>query len=100
MTRTWVPARRGYGHGMERDSKTEQQGDFKNALPWEVDDHPDSGMPRQLRTQADKEDPLSRPEADALGITPTPEVVYADTDEDENRDDVRDAHRADPDEHV
>ena len=66
--------------------------DFKNALPQEVDDHPDSGMPRQLRTQADKDDPLSRREADVAGISPTPEVVYGESDEDQNRDDQRDAH--------
>ena len=53
---------------MERETRhLEQQGDYKNALPSEVDDHPDSGMPRQLRTQADDE---------------------------------RDAHHAEPDEHV
>ncbi len=81
---------------MDRDD----EGDFKNALPREVDDHPDSGMPRQLRTQADDEPPLSRAEADVAGISPTPDVVYADTDEDQNRDDVRDAHHAEPGEHL
>ena len=50
-------------------------------------------MPRQLRTQADDEEPLSRAEADVAGITTTPEVVYADTDEDQNRDDQRDTHQ-------
>ncbi len=86
---------------MEREHRNiEQQGDYKNALPSEVDDHPDSGMPRQLRTQADNDDPLSRREADVAGISTTPEVVYGESDEDENRDDQRDAHRADPDEHV
>ena len=85
---------------MRRDTDAEAQGDYKNALPSEVDDHPDSGMPRQLRTQADDEPPLSRAEADVQGITPTPEVVYGDTDEDENRDDQRDAHHAEPDEHL
>ena len=83
-----------------RDAKVEQQGDYKNALPSEVDDHPESGMPRQLRTQADDEPALSRAEADAAGISPTPEVVYGESDEDQNRDDQRDAHHADPDEHV
>ncbi len=83
-----------------RDPAIEQQGDYKNALPDEVDDHPDSGMPRQLRTQADDEPALSRAEADAAGITPTPEVVYGETDEDENRDDQRDAHQAAPDQHL
>jgi hypothetical protein len=85
---------------MERSSETEQQGDYKNALPWEVTDHPDSEMPRQLRTQADKEEPLSRPEADVLGISPTPQVVYGDTDENENAEDQRDMNRADPDQHL
>jgi hypothetical protein len=78
---------------MERDTTVEQQGDYKNALPREVDDHPDSGMPRQLRTQADDEPPLSRAEADVAGISLTPEVVYGESDEDQNRDDQRDAHR-------
>ena len=92
----------GYGVRMERDtsSSTEQQGDYKNALPSEVTDHPDSGMPRQLRTQADDEGPLSRREADVAGISRTPEVVYGESDEDQNRDDQADAHRAEPGEHV
>ena len=85
---------------MERDRTTEQQGDYKNALPSEVTDHPDSGMPRQLRTQGDDEAPLSRREADVAGISMTPEVVYGESDEDQNRDDQRDAHHAEPDEHV
>jgi hypothetical protein len=85
---------------MKRSSKSEQQGDYKNALPWEVTDHPDSGMPRELRTQADKEEPLSRPDADAAGISLTPEVVYGEADEHEIDEDERDAHRAAPDEHL
>jgi hypothetical protein len=85
---------------MERDTSTEQQGDYKNALPSEVTDHPDSGMPRQLRTQADEEPALSRREADVAGMSETPDVVYGETDEDQNRDDQRDAHRAEADEHV
>jgi hypothetical protein len=85
---------------MKRDSELEQQGDYKNALPSEVTDHPDSEMPRQLRTQADDEPPLSRREADVAGISPTPLTVYGDTDEDQNRDDLRDAHHAEADEHV
>ena len=83
-----------------RDAQIEKQGDYKNALPSEVDDHPDSGMPRQLRTQADDEPPLSRREAEAAGLTTTPEVVYGESDEDQNRDDQIDANRADPDQHV
>ena len=39
----------------------------RNALPNEVDDHPDSGMPRQLRTQADNEPTLSAREAAVAG---------------------------------
>ncbi len=85
---------------MERERDAGQQGEYKNSLPSEVDDHPDSGMPRQLRTQADDKEPLSRREADVAGISPTPEVVYGESDEDQNRDDQRDAHHADPDEHV
>ncbi len=90
----------GYAQTMDRRTDTEAQGDYKNALPDEVTDHPDSGMPRQLRTQADDDAPLTRREADAAGISPTPEVVYADSDEDPNRDDQRDVNRAGPDEHV
>jgi hypothetical protein len=78
---------------MERDTSAEQQGDYKNALPGEVTDHPDSGMPRQLRTQADDEPALSRAEADVAGISLTPHVVYGESDEDQNREDQRDAHR-------
>jgi hypothetical protein len=83
-----------------REAQIEQQGDYKNALPSEVDDHPDSGMPRQLRTQADDEPALSRAEADVAGISQTPQVVYAESDEDQNRDDQADMNRAEPDEHV
>ena len=67
--------------------------DYKNALPEEVDDHPDSGMPRQLRTQADDEPALTRREADVAGISQTPEVVYGESDENENEEDQREAHR-------
>ena len=84
----------GYERPMERSSSDiERQDDFKNALPSEVDDHPDSGMPRQLRTQADDEPALSRLEADVAAISPTPEVVYGETDYHENDEDERDAHR-------
>jgi len=86
---------------MAREQNVDEQGDFKNALPWEVEPPVrDDEDPRPLRTQADKEPPLARREADVLGISPTPEVVYADTDEDENREDQRDAHHAEPDEHL
>jgi hypothetical protein len=78
---------------MERDTDTEQQGDYKNALPSEVTDHADSGMPRQLRTQADDEPTLSRREADVAGISETPEVVYGESDADQNREDQRDMNR-------
>ena len=50
--------------------------DFKNTLPRETDDHPDSGMPRQLRTQADNDQSLSRREAEIAGLTQTPQTVY------------------------
>ena len=83
-----------------RDAEVEQQGDYKNALPSEVDDHPESGIPRQLRTQADNEPALSRAEADVAGISTTPQVVYGETDEDQNRDDQADMNRAEPDEHI
>jgi hypothetical protein len=65
--------------------------DYRNALPEEVDDHPDSGIPRQLSTQADKDAPLSRREADVAGISTTPEVVYGDNSYEPNADDHRDA---------
>ncbi len=84
---------------MERDASLEQQGDYKNALPSEVTDHPDSGMPRQLRSQGDDERPLSRAEADVAGISQTPAVVYGESDEDQNRDDQADMNSAEPDEH-
>jgi hypothetical protein len=50
--------------------------DFKNTLPRETDDHPDSGMPRQLRTQADGDDVLSRAEADIAGVSQTSKMIY------------------------
>ncbi len=77
---------------MERDTDTEQQGDYKNALPSEVGGRPDSGRPHELRTQADADAPLSRREADVAGISQTPAVVYGESDEDQNRDDQRAAH--------
>ncbi len=67
--------------------------EYKNALPGEVDDHPDSGMPRQLRTRAESAAPLSFREAQAAGMTTTPDVVYGESDEDPNRDDQTDEHR-------
>lgn len=85
---------------MERDTSFEQQADDKNALPSEVTDHADSGMPRQLRTQADDEPALSRAEADVAGISRTPQVVYGESDEDPNREDQADMNRAEPDEHL
>jgi hypothetical protein len=50
--------------------------DVKNTLPGETDGYPDSGMPRQLRTQADGNDPLSRAEADIAGVSRTPQMIY------------------------
>ncbi len=50
--------------------------DFKNTLPSETDDYADSGMPRQLRTQADNERALSRAEADIAGVSTTPKMIY------------------------
>jgi len=90
----------GYAVHMDDDDARDPQPDYKNALPSEVNDHPDSGMPRQLRTQADDEPALSRAEADVAGISPTPQVVYGETDEDQNREDQADMHRAGPDEHL
>jgi hypothetical protein len=60
----------------------------------------DKDDPRPLHTEADNEPPLSRREADVAGISPTPEVVYGESDEDLNREDQQEAHRADADEHV
>lgn len=65
----------------------------KNAFPWEVDSRPrDPDMPRPLQTQADKEAPLSREEADVAGIGPTPEVVYGEDSAEPNEADHRDVH--------
>ena len=50
--------------------------DAKSTLPGETDDYPDSGMPRQLRTEADGIDPLSRAEADIAGVSRTPQMIY------------------------
>ena len=68
--------------------------------PSEVDDHPSSGQPRQLRTTGDDEPTLTRAQADVTGISVTPDVVYGDTDMDPNRDDQADMNRAAPDEHL
>jgi hypothetical protein len=83
----------------ENDRMDKSSDEFRNALPNEVDDRPDSGMPRQLRTQADNERTLTLREAEAAGITGV-DMVYGETSADENREDQRDAHRADKDEHV
>ncbi len=72
-------------------------GDYKNALPEEVDDRPDSGVPRQLRTPADDEAPLSRREAEVAGLIDGP--VYGESSEHETDDDRRDIEHAGPDEH-
>jgi len=66
--------------------------DFKNTLPRETDDHPDSGMPRQLRTQADNEAALSRHEAEVAGLTDTPETVYGEDSAFPNAEDTKDEH--------
>lgn len=71
--------------------------DFKNTLPGETDDHPDSGMPRQLRTQPDGEGDLSPAEAAVAGITT---AVYGDDSTNPNQDDQKDMNEADEDEHV
>lgn len=52
-------------------------------------------MPRQLRTQADGERPLTRKGADVAGISPTPEVVYGGDSFEPNEEDRRDAHKGD-----
>jgi len=84
---------------MKRSDDPEDE--FKNAFPWEVETRRDDDKtPRPLHTQSDKEPPLTREEADAAGITTTPEVVYGETDEHEVAEDERDAHHADPDEHL
>jgi hypothetical protein len=59
----------GYTRGMTDDN-------VKNTLPDETDDHADSGMPRQLRTQADNDRALTRAEADIAGISTTPKMIY------------------------
>ncbi len=65
--------------------------EFRNTLPREVDDHPDSGMPRQLRTRADNDPILSRQEADVAGLGRAG-AVYGESDADPNRDDQADVH--------
>ncbi len=77
-----------------------ESSDYKNALPSEVSDGRTSDNPRQLRTVADNDAPLSRAEADAAGISVTPEVVYGDSDENPNADDQKDMNSAGPDEHL
>lgn len=70
----------------------EADADYKNALPGEVVEETPSDTPRQLRTIADREPALSRREAEAAGLTVTPDVVYGESDEDPNRDDQFDEH--------
>jgi hypothetical protein len=70
----------------------QRMSDEKNTLPRETDDHPDSGMPRQLRTQADNERPLTRAEAEVAGLTETPETVYGEDSAFPNADDVKETH--------
>ena len=67
--------------------------DYKNALPDEVAERIESDMPQALHFPADKLLPLSRPEADVAGISPTPTTVYGENTTQPNSDDQRDAHR-------
>ncbi len=67
---------------------------YKNALPEEVDDHPRSSMPRQLRTTADKERPLSRREAEIAGLIGAErDGVYGESSAFPNEEDQREAHQ-------
>jgi hypothetical protein len=80
--------------------KDRDEYEFRNALPDEVDDHPDSGMPRQLRTQADKEAPLSEREAEVSGLVPGFGPIYGESSFHETDDDRRDIEHADEGEHL
>jgi len=71
----------------------------RNAFPDEVDDHKDSGMPRQLRTQADKEEALSRIEAEVAGVVPET-TVYGDSSYFPNADDQKDVNKSGDGEHL
>lgn len=84
---------------LTRMNKTPSDEQFRNTLPSETDEAPDSGMPRQLRTPGDNERTLSAREAEAAGIRGV-DVVYGESSGDENREDQRDAHHADQDEHL
>ena len=74
-------------------------GDYKNALPDEVEDRRNSETPHELHTQADDEAPLSRLEAEVAGLLPG-EEVYGESDNHETSDDRRDIEHADPGEHL
>jgi hypothetical protein len=73
---------------------------FKNALPSEVDDHPDSGMPRQMRTPKDN----TADDADAatagVRLANADTAVYGDDSVNPNEDDQHDEHEADADDVV
>jgi len=73
--------------------------EYRNALPEEVDDHPDSGMPRQLRTPADKEAPLDVREAEVAGLIPGSGPVYGESSSHATDDDRRDIEQAGEGEH-
>jgi hypothetical protein len=75
-------------------------GDYKNALPDEVDDRPPADVLHQLHTQADDERPLTRREAEVAGLTLEDGPVYGESSDNETNDEHRDANRVGPGEHV
>jgi len=68
--------------------------EFRGALPSEVEEPVDSDMPRELRSVGDAAEPLSAREASVAGMGRDAQTVYGESDEDPNRDDQADAHRA------
>lgn len=72
--------------------RTAMTNDYKNALPHEVDDHPDSGMPRQLRTHTESQRDLTPQEADVAGASPAGQGLYGEDSAQPNAADQRDAH--------
>jgi hypothetical protein len=68
--------------------------EYKGALPGEVEDprDEDDERPKPLHTQADKERPLTRLEAEVAGLTENPEVVYGEDSLEPNEEDQRDVH--------
>ena len=69
--------------------------DFKNALPSESGERPESDRPRELHTQNDGAEPLTRAEADIAGVSSTAKSIYGEDSLDPNAAERKDRFEVD-----